>query len=70
MFERIAEFWCKATHRRAMWPIHGTYTCPDCLRKYSVEWEGPATLAEYADPSLRNAGLHSELTVGQATWPV
>jgi len=36
-----------------MWPIHGKYTCPDCLRQYSVKWEGPAVRNEYADPALR-----------------
>ena len=26
-------------HSRAMWPIHGKYICPDCLREYPVVWE-------------------------------
>ena len=21
-----------------MWPIHGKYICPDCLREYPVVW--------------------------------
>jgi hypothetical protein len=53
----ISEFWCRNMHAQAMWPIHGHYTCPQCLRAYPVNWEGPATRSEYADPSLRNAGL-------------
>jgi hypothetical protein len=28
-------------HERAMWPIHGRYMCPDCLREYRIEWEEP-----------------------------
>jgi hypothetical protein len=37
----IGEFWCKTTHSRPMWPMHGRYTCPECLREYPVPWEGP-----------------------------
>jgi len=48
----IAEQWCKKMHSQAMWPIHGKYTCPQCLREYPVNWEGPARPTEYA-PALR-----------------
>lgn len=27
-------------HSKAMWPIHGKYVCPDCLREHPVEWTG------------------------------
>jgi hypothetical protein len=27
-------------HSKAMWPMHGKYTCPDCLREYPVAWTG------------------------------
>jgi hypothetical protein len=57
MLNRISEFWCRKMHDGAMWPIHGRYVCPQCLREYPVEWEGQATTPEYADPALRNAGL-------------
>jgi hypothetical protein len=57
MMNWISEVWCKKMHSQAMWPIHGKYICPQCLREYRVAWEGPASPAEYADPSLRNAGL-------------
>ena len=40
-------------HNRAMWPIHGKYICPQCLREHRVNWEGPAQAEEYADPKLR-----------------
>ena len=36
----ISEIWCKTMHTRAMWPIHGRYICPDCLREFPVAWEG------------------------------
>ena len=26
-------------HSKAMWPMHGKYVCPDCLREYPVMWE-------------------------------
>jgi len=53
MLNRISEFWCKRMHTQAMWPIHGKYICPQCLREHRVKWEGPAQAQEYADPRLR-----------------
>ena len=47
MWNRIANLWCKKMHSEAMWPIHGKYICPRCLREHALEWEGPATAAEY-----------------------
>jgi hypothetical protein len=26
-------------HSKAMWPMHGKYICPDCLREFPVIWE-------------------------------
>jgi acetone carboxylase gamma subunit len=39
MWSRISEAWCKSMHSKAMWPIHGKYICPDCLRAYPVVWD-------------------------------
>ena len=39
MSDRISELWCKMMHNKAMWPMHGKYVCPDCLRQYPVPWE-------------------------------
>ncbi len=50
---RISEFWCKRMHSKAMWPIHGKYICPQCLRSYPVVWEGPAV----APPAQSAAGV-------------
>jgi len=47
MFDRISELWCKIMHGQPMWPIHGRYICPDCLREYAVEWEHPRQAVEY-----------------------
>jgi len=63
MLNWISELWCKKMHSGAMWPIHGKYICPKCLRAYPVVWEGPAEPAEYADPSLRPPALRISSTV-------
>jgi hypothetical protein len=52
MRNMISQLWCKKMHSQPMWPIHGKYICPQCLREYPVAWEGPASPEEYA-PSLR-----------------
>jgi hypothetical protein len=57
MFNWIATAWCQKIHTRAMWPIHGKYTCPQCLREYPVPWASLPSPSEYADPALRNAGM-------------
>jgi len=38
MLNWIASLWCRKVHSGAMWPIHGRYICPQCLREYPVEW--------------------------------
>jgi len=38
MLNWIANLWCRKMHSGAMWPIHGRYICPRCLREYTVEW--------------------------------
>ena len=32
-------------HSKTMWPMHGKYICPDCLREYPVLWEENSTPA-------------------------
>jgi len=63
MLNWISELWCKKMHSGAMWPIHGKYICPQCLREYPVGWEGRARPEEYADPSLQPVTLRIESTV-------
>ncbi len=55
MIQWIRSQWCNSMHNQAMWPIHGKYICPRCLLEHPVEWERPATQAEYSDPALRHA---------------
>jgi len=50
MWNRIAEMWCKSMHSSAMWPIHGKYICPECLREYPVAWEEFPPAPETAAP--------------------
>jgi len=38
MKDWMAQVWCKRMHRGAMWPIHGKYVCPQCLREFPVAW--------------------------------
>jgi hypothetical protein len=57
MLNWISDLWCRKMHTQAMWPIHGKYICPQCLREHRVAWEGIPRPAEYADPNLRSAGL-------------
>ena len=40
MINWIRTTWCKSMHTEAMWPMHGKYICPRCLREYPVAWEG------------------------------
>jgi len=50
MWDRISEAWCKSMHSKAMWPMHGKYTCPDCFREFPVEWAEMPTGPEAAEP--------------------
>ena len=53
MINRISEFWCKKMHHKAMWPMHGKYICPQCLREHRVSWESRGAPGDYVDPTLR-----------------
>jgi hypothetical protein len=55
MWNRISEAWCKSMHSKAMWPIHGKYICPDCLREYPVFWEEIPSASEEVAPPPRLA---------------
>jgi hypothetical protein len=39
MIEKFLAVWCRHMHRGAMWPMHGKYTCSQCLRQHPVGWE-------------------------------
>ena len=52
MFNWIAYFWCRKMHARAMWPIHGRYICPRCLREYPISWADGLSMKAAAGASL------------------
>ena len=35
----IMDLWCRMFHHNTMWPMHGKYICPDCLREFPCGWE-------------------------------
>ncbi len=41
LWNRAAESWCRFAHPEPMWPIHGHYQCPKCLRLHRVRWDNP-----------------------------
>lgn len=55
MIDWIRSTWCKSMHSQVMWPMHGKYICPRCLREFPVAWEGPVVAAGYAGVSSHPA---------------
>jgi hypothetical protein len=51
MWDRISELWCRSMHNKAMWPMHGKYICPDCLREHPVVWDDIPQASETAQPA-------------------
>ncbi len=39
LWSRLETLWCRQMHPAPMWPAHGYYQCPDCLRRYPVPWK-------------------------------
>jgi hypothetical protein len=52
MIARLAALWCRLTHAAPLWPIHGSYICPTCLRTYPCQWED----ARLPGPTSRVSG--------------
>jgi len=50
VWEQAGETWCKLAHPEPMWPIHGHYQCPECLRRYPVPWESEARAGQTPVP--------------------
>lgn len=59
----ISEFWCRNMHTKAMWPIHGKYVCPQCLREHPVAWEAPFRNAGYDNVPMRKPEIPIATTV-------
>ncbi len=47
----LGRAWCRAMHDGPMWPIHGEYACPTCLRRYPVPWETEGAEDAFEAPS-------------------
>jgi hypothetical protein len=55
MLNWISGVWCKTMHsRQAMWPIHGRYLCPNCLRVHEVKWQSSYVSEQQAEPASRS----------------
>src|SRR5215469_8658833 len=35
----VKRYWCKLTHKRTTWPIHGHYICLQCGSEFPVLWD-------------------------------
>ena len=56
LWERASITWCGIFRSGTLWPVHGHYRCPACLRIYAVRWqEGVEFLARDAVHSRRKA---------------
>lgn len=42
LIEAIARRWCYIAHPAPMWPMRGTYRCPQCNRVYAVPYDDNA----------------------------
>ena len=54
--------WCTVMHRKAMWPLRGSYRCSTCLRSYPVRWaddEGFPAARSHGLPAVDGAGSQS-----------
>jgi len=60
MINKISELWCKKMHTNAMWPIHGRYICPQCLRTYPVVWEDPVVRRNAVQPEVAQAEIQRQ----------
>jgi len=67
MTDWIAQVWCKRMHRGAMWPIHGKYVCPRCLREYPVAWDGDRLEASAAPMAQSMAGLTAQVALASSS---
>ncbi len=52
LWARVETLWCQQMHPAPMWPAHGYYQCPECLRRYPVPWETPGKDSHRVTPTL------------------
>lgn len=64
MIEKFLAAWCRNMHRGAMWPMHGRYICPQCLRQHPVAWGGtPVVPSPLPRPSRAVAAASASMDV-------
>ena len=63
LWSRLADLWCTLMHPAPMWPSHGHYRCPRCLRQHAVPWEPTARITA-SQPT--HARLHPETAPSMA----
>ena len=50
MFEKVARFWCRVSHRSIMYGGGQHYQCRECLRRYPAPWGSAAPVAVARQP--------------------
>ena len=63
MIDWIAKTWCMTMHRRAMWPIHGRYVCPQCLRETRLNWGDAEPSTQPVAKTAQDSSLTAVSTV-------
>ncbi len=64
MKDWIGQVWCKMMHREAMWPIHGKYVCPRCLREYPVAWNDARPVGSRAQQASQPPEMAPRVALG------
>ena len=64
-----AELWCRIMHPDPMWPSHGRYRCPTCLREYPVPWANSARTMPGKTPGVTQCAAPSTAIKGSMAQP-
>ena len=48
---KLGTLWCRLMHNAPMWPIHGSYQCRTCGRRYRIVWAGEVLHLPVAQPN-------------------
>ncbi len=58
LLSQIGRTWCRAMHRKPLWPMHGEYECPVCMRRYPVPWaDSVSSQSPRPVEPLRSSGM-------------
>ena len=70
LVDRLSQMWCESMHPTPMWPIHGRYQCPQCLRTYDVGWANESSVHELHPKAAFQPQSASEPLKGSALRPI